>query len=135
MKTVSDARVGDTITEERRPCEEPLAGFKPSVPVVFCGLFPVDTNDFSGLREALEKLSLNDSSFSFEAETSAALGFGFRCGFLGLLHMEVIRDRLEREFNLDLISTAPSVVYTMTMTDGAEAVSYTHLTLPTILLV
>ncbi len=118
VKTVSDARVGDTITEERRPCEEPLLGFKPSVPVVFCGLFPVDTNDFSGLREALEKLSLNDASFSFEAETSAALGFGFRCGFLGLLHMEVIRDRLEREFNLDLISTAPSVVYQMTMTDG-----------------
>ena len=118
VKTVSDARVGDTITEERRPCEAPLPGFKPSVPVVFCGLFPVDTNDFSGLREALEKLSLNDASFSFEAETSAALGFGFRCGFLGLLHMEVIRDRLEREFNLDLISTAPSVVYQMTMTDG-----------------
>ena len=118
VKTVSDARVGDTITEDRRPCEEPLPGFKPSVPVVFCGLFPVDTNDFSGLREALEKLSLNDASFSFEAETSAALGFGFRCGFLGLLHMEVIRDRLEREFNLDLISTAPSVVYQMTMTDG-----------------
>ena len=120
VKTVSDARVGDTITEERRPCAEPLPGFKPSVPVVFCGLFPVDTNDFSGLREALEKLSLNDASFSFEAETSAALGFGFRCGFLGLLHMEVIRDRLEREFNLDLISTAPSVVYQMTMTDGSS---------------
>ena len=120
VKTVSDARVGDTITEERRPCEAPLEGFKPSVPVVFCGLFPVDTNDFSGLREALEKLSLNDASFSFEAETSAALGFGFRCGFLGLLHMEVIRDRLEREFNLDLISTAPSVVYQMTLTDGTQ---------------
>ena len=120
VKTVSDARVGDTITEERRPCDAPLPGFKPSVPVVFCGLFPVDTNDFSGLREALEKLSLNDASFSFEAETSAALGFGFRCGFLGLLHMEVIRDRLEREFNLDLISTAPSVVYQMTMTDGSS---------------
>ena len=120
MKTVSDARVGDTITEDRRPCDVPLAGFKPSVPVVFCGLFPVDTNDFSGLREALEKLSLNDASFSFEAETSAALGFGFRCGFLGLLHMEVIRDRLEREFNLDLISTAPSVVYQMKMTDGGS---------------
>ena len=120
VKTVSDARVGDTITEERRPCTEPLPGFKPSVPVVFCGLFPVDTNDFSGLREALEKLSLNDASFSFEAETSAALGFGFRCGFLGLLHMEVIRDRLEREFNLDLISTAPSVVYQMMMTDGSS---------------
>ena len=120
VKTVSDARVGDTITEERRPCVAPLEGFKPSVPVVFCGLFPVDTNDFSGLREALEKLSLNDASFSFEAETSAALGFGFRCGFLGLLHMEVIRDRLEREFNLDLISTAPSVVYQMTLTDGTQ---------------
>ncbi len=120
VKTVSDARVGDTITEERRPCEAPLEGFKPSVPVVFCGLFPVDTNDFSGLREALEKLSLNDASFSFEAETSAALGFGFRCGFLGLLHMEVIRDRLEREFNLDLISTAPSVVYQITLTDGMQ---------------
>ena len=120
VKTVSDACVGDTITEERRPCEAPLEGFKPSVPVVFCGLFPVDTNDFSGLREALEKLSLNDASFSFEAETSAALGFGFRCGFLGLLHMEVIRDRLEREFNLDLISTAPSVVYQMTLTDGSQ---------------
>jgi GTP-binding protein LepA len=118
VKTVSDAKVGDTITEERRLCDSALPGFAPSVPVVFCGLFPVDTNDFTGLREALEKLSLNDSSFSFEAETSAALGFGFRCGFLGLLHMEVIRDRLTREFNLDLISTAPSVVYQMLMTDG-----------------
>ncbi|MBT6415484.1 translation elongation factor 4 [Candidatus Puniceispirillum sp.] len=118
VKTVSDAKVGDTITDERRLCEEALPGFAPSVPVVFCGLFPVDTNDFTGLREALEKLSLNDASFSFEAETSAALGFGFRCGFLGLLHMEVIRDRLTREFNLDLISTAPSVVYQMHLTDG-----------------
>jgi GTP-binding protein LepA len=118
VKRVADARVGDTITEERRPCESALPGFAPSVPVVFCGLFPIDTNDFSALRDALEKLSLNDSSFSFEAETSAALGFGFRCGFLGLLHMEVIRERLSREFNLDLISTAPSVVYQMTMTDG-----------------
>ncbi|MGB0163405.1 MAG: translation elongation factor 4 [Candidatus Puniceispirillaceae bacterium] len=120
VKTVSDAKVGDTITDDRRPCTEPLAGFKPSVPVVFCGLFPIDAADFSGLREALEKLSLNDSSFSFEAETSAALGFGFRCGFLGLLHMEVIRERLSREFNLDLISTAPSVVYQLTMTDGSK---------------
>ena len=119
VKRVADARVGDTITEDRRPCEEALPGFKPSVPVVFCGLFPVDANDFAQLREALEKLSLNDSSFSFEAETSAALGFGFRCGFLGLLHMEVIRDRLSREFNLELISTAPSVVYEMTLTDGS----------------
>ena len=120
VKTVSDAKVGDTITEDRRPCAKPLEGFKPSVPVVFCGLFPVDAADFSGLREALEKLSLNDSSFSFEAETSAALGFGFRCGFLGLLHMEVVRERLSREFNLDLISTAPSVVYQLMMTDGGQ---------------
>ena len=120
VKTVSDAKVGDTITEERRLCDEALPGFAPSVPVVFCGLFPVDTNEFSSLREALEKLSLNDASFSFEAETSAALGFGFRCGFLGLLHMEVIRDRLSREFNLELISTAPSVVYQMHMTDSAR---------------
>jgi GTP-binding protein LepA len=119
VKTVSDAKVGDTITEDRRVCAEALLGFKPSVPVVFCGLFPIDAADFSGLREALEKLSLNDSSFSFEAETSAALGFGFRCGFLGLLHMEVIRERLSREFDLDLISTAPSVVYKLNMTDGA----------------
>ena len=118
VKTVSDAKVGDTITEDRRACSEALPGFKPSVPVVFCGLFPIDAADFSGLREALEKLSLNDSSFSFEAETSAALGFGFRCGFLGLLHMEVIRERLSREFDLDLISTAPSVVYKLHMTDG-----------------
>ena len=120
VKTVSDAKIGDTITDDRRPCAEPLEGFKPSVPVVFCGLFPIDAADFSGLREALEKLSLNDSSFSFEAETSAALGFGFRCGFLGLLHMEVIRERLSREFNLELISTAPSVVYQLTMTDGSK---------------
>ena len=119
VKTVSDAKVGDTITEDKRICAEALPGFKPSVPVVFCGLFPIDAADFSGLREALEKLSLNDSSFSFEAETSAALGFGFRCGFLGLLHMEVIRERLSREFDLDLISTAPSVVYKLNMTDGA----------------
>ena len=118
VKQVADAKVGDTITEERRQCAAVLSGFAPSVPVVFCGLFPVDTNDFSTLREALDKLSLNDSSFSFEAETSAALGFGFRCGFLGLLHMEVIRERLGREFDLDLISTAPSVVYQMEMTDG-----------------
>jgi GTP-binding protein LepA len=117
---VSDAKVGDTITEERHLCDEALPGFAPSVPVVFCGLFPVDTNEFTALREALEKLSLNDASFSFEAETSAALGFGFRCGFLGLLHMEVIRDRLSREFNLELISTAPSVVYQMHMTDGVR---------------
>ena len=120
VKRVADARIGDTITEERRPCKAALPDFAPSVPVVFCGLFPMDTNDFSVLRDALEKLFLNDASFSFEAETSAALGFGFRCGFLGLLHMEVIRERLSREFNLELISTAPSVVYRLTMTDGTS---------------
>ena len=119
VKRVADAKVGDTITDERKPCDAALPGFKPSVPVVFCGMFPIDTAEFPALREALEKLSLNDSSFSFEAETSAALGFGFRCGFLGLLHMEVIRERLSREFNLDLISTAPSVVYHLHMTDGS----------------
>ncbi len=121
VKTVSDAKVGDTITEDRRPCAEILPGFKPSVPVVFCGLFPIDSADFPELRTALEKLSLNDSSFSFEAETSAAIGFGFRCGFLGLLHMEVIRERLSREFGLELISTAPSVVYEIELTDGKVA--------------
>ena len=118
VKTVSDAKIGDTITDERKPAEEALAGFKPSVSVVFCGLFPLDAGAFSDLREALEKLSLNDASFSFEAETSAALGFGFRCGFLGLLHMEIIRERLTREFNLELIATAPSVVYHIHQTDG-----------------
>ena len=119
IKTVSDAKIGDTITDDRRPAEEALPGFKPSISVVFCGLFPVDAGEFSDLRDALEKLSLNDSSFSFEAETSAALGFGFRCGFLGLLHMEIIRERLTREFNLELITTAPSVVYRINMTDGS----------------
>ena len=118
IKEVADTRVGDTITEERRPTETILAGFKPSVPVVFCGIFPVDANDFEDLREAMGKLRLNDASFEFEMETSAALGFGFRCGFLGLLHLEIIRERLEREFNLDLITTAPSVVYDIHMTDG-----------------
>jgi GTP-binding protein LepA len=118
IKTVSDAKIGDTITDDRRPAAEALPGFKPSISVVFCGLFPVDAGEFSDLRDALEKLSLNDSSFSFEAETSAALGFGFRCGFLGLLHMEIIRERLTREFNLELITTAPSVVYRINMTDG-----------------
>jgi len=111
VKAVADCNVGDTITDDKNPVIEMLDGFKPSIPVVFCGLFPTDSADFSDLKDALEKLSLNDSSFSFEAETSAALGFGFRCGFLGLLHMEIIRERLNREFNLELISTAPSVVY------------------------
>jgi len=118
IKEVADTRVGDTITEDRRPAEEMLPGFKPAQPVVFCGLFPVDAADFEDLRAAMGKLRLNDASFSFEMETSAALGFGFRCGFLGLLHLEIIQERLEREFNLDLIATAPSVVYRMNMTDG-----------------
>jgi len=118
IKQVRDTRVGDTITTERKGCETPLPGFKPSVPVVFCGLFPVDSNEFEDLRDAIEKLALNDASFSSEMETSAALGFGFRCGFLGLLHLEVIRDRLEREYDIDLITTAPSVVYRLYMKDG-----------------
>ena len=118
IKQVRDTRVGDTITSEKKGCETPLPGFKPAQPVVFCGLFPVDANDFEDLRDAIEKLQLNDASFSSEMETSAALGFGFRCGFLGLLHLEVIRDRLEREYDLDLITTAPSVVYKIFMRDG-----------------
>ncbi|MEO9902895.1 translation elongation factor 4 [Nisaea sp.] len=120
IKTVADCQVGDTITEEKRPCDAPLEGFKPSIPVVFCGLFPVDANDYPDLRDSLEKLRLNDASFSFEAESSAALGFGFRCGFLGLLHLEIIQERLEREFNLDLITTAPSVVYRINLTKGEQ---------------
>jgi len=119
IKEVADTRVGDTITEERRPTEHMLEGFKPSQPVVFCGIFPVDANDFEDLREAMGKLRLNDASFEFEMETSAALGFGFRCGFLGLLHLEIIRERLEREFNIDLITTAPSVVYHLYLTDNS----------------
>ena len=119
IKEVADTNVGDTITDDRRPTDAPLAGFKPSVPVVFCGIFPVDANDFEDLREAMGKLRLNDASFEFEMETSAALGFGFRCGFLGLLHLEIIRERLEREFDLDLITTAPSVIYHIHLTDGS----------------
>ncbi|MEF9600878.1 translation elongation factor 4 [Paracoccus sp. PXZ] len=118
IKQVRDTRVGDTITHERKGTDTPLPGFKPAQPVVFCGLFPVDANDFEALRDAIEKLALNDASFSYEMETSAALGFGFRCGFLGLLHLEVIRDRLEREYDLDLITTAPSVVFRLHMKDG-----------------
>jgi GTP-binding protein LepA len=118
IKEVADTRVGDTITEDRRPTANALPGFKPAQPVVFCGLFPVDAADFEALRAAVGKLRLNDASFSFEMETSAALGFGFRCGFLGLLHLEIIQERLEREFDLDLIATAPSVVYRMHLTDG-----------------
>ena len=120
IKQVADTRVGDTITDEKRGCEKALPGFKPAQPVVFCGLFPVDAADFEDLRAAMGKLRLNDASFSYEMETSAALGFGFRCGFLGLLHLEIIQERLQREFNLDLIATAPSVVYKITMTNGEE---------------
>ncbi len=118
IKQVRDTRVGDTITSEKKGTEDALPGFKPAQPVVFCGLFPVDSAEFEDLRDAIEKLALNDASFSFEMETSAALGFGFRCGFLGLLHLEVIRDRIEREYNIELITTAPSVVYHVYMRDG-----------------
>ncbi len=120
IKQVADTRVGDTITDDRRPCAEALPGYKPAQPVVFCGLFPVDAADFEDLRAAIGKLRLNDASFSYEMETSAALGFGFRCGFLGLLHLEIIQERLHREFNLDLIATAPSVVYKILLTNGEE---------------
>ncbi len=118
IKEVADTRVGDTITDERNPTAQALPGFKPAQPVVFCGLFPVDAADFDDLRAAMGKLRLNDASFSFEMESSAALGFGFRCGFLGLLHLEIIQERLSREFDLDLIATAPSVVYKMLLRDG-----------------
>ncbi|APH59860.1 GTP-binding protein lepA [Granulibacter bethesdensis] len=118
IKTVADTNVGDTITDDRVPAAEPLAGFKPSIPVVWCGLYPIDADDFEKLRDSLGKLRLNDASFHFEAETSAALGFGFRCGFLGLLHLEIIQERLSREFDLDLIATAPSVVYKLHKTNG-----------------
>ncbi|SFR04026.1 translation elongation factor 4 [Poseidonocella sedimentorum] len=118
IKQVRDTKVGDTITHEKKGAETPLPGFKPSVPVVFCGLFPVDSAEFEDLRDAIEKLALNDASFSYEMETSAALGFGFRCGFLGLLHLEVIRDRIEREYDIDLITTAPSVIYHIYGRDG-----------------
>jgi GTP-binding protein LepA len=119
IKEVAQTRVGDTITDAKRPAAEPLPGFKEVQPVVFCGLFPVDANDFEKLRESISKLRLNDASFSFEMETSAALGFGFRCGFLGLLHLEIIQERLTREYDLDLITTAPSVVYQIELMHGA----------------
>jgi len=118
IKSVSDCKVGDTITEEKNPTKEPLPGFKPSQPVVFCGMFPVDSDDYEHLRDSMVKLALNDSSFSYEPEVSPALGYGFRCGFLGLLHLEIIRDRFDLEFNLELVTTAPSVVYKINMNDG-----------------
>jgi len=120
IKEVADTRVGDTITDERKPTSEALPGFRPAQPVVFCGLFPVDASDFETLRGAMGKLRLNDASFSFEMESSAALGFGFRCGFLGLLHLEIIQERLSREFDLDLIATAPSVIYKIALNDGSK---------------
>lgn len=119
IKQISDTKVGDTITDDKNPANDLLPGFKPSVPVVFCGLFPVDAAEFEYLRESLGKLALNDASFKYEAESSMALGFGFRCGFLGLLHLEIIQERLEREFNLNLITTAPSVIYKVFLTDGS----------------
>ena len=133
IKQVADTRVGDTITEERRPTTDVLKGFKPAQPVVFCGLYPVDAADFETLRAAMGRLRLNDASFSFEMETSAALGFGFRCGFLGLLHLEIIQERLTREFNLDLIATAPSVVYEVGLTDGTELSIHNPADLPDVM--
>ncbi|MEP6443727.1 MAG: translation elongation factor 4 [Hyphomicrobiales bacterium] len=130
IKEVADTRVGDTICDAKGSNVEPLGGFREAQPVVFCGLFPVVANDFEELRAATGKLRLNDASFSFEMESSAALGFGFRCGFLGLLHLEIIQERLEREFNLDLIATAPSVVYEMTMTDGSEIMLHNPADMP-----
>jgi GTP-binding protein LepA len=130
IKQVADTRVGDTITDDKHPTAHALPGFKPAQPVVFCGLFPTDAADFEALRAAMGRLRLNDASFSYEMETSAALGFGFRCGFLGLLHLEIIQERLEREFNLDLIATAPSVIYKVKLTDGSELELHNPVDLP-----
>jgi GTP-binding protein LepA len=130
IKEVADTRVGDTITDDRKPAGEPLPGFRPAIPVVFCGLFPVDAAQFEDLRAAMGRLRLNDASFSYEMETSAALGFGFRCGFLGLLHLEIIQERLTREFNLDLIATAPSVIYRIKMTDGTAVEIHNPVDMP-----
>ncbi|MBN67566.1 MAG: elongation factor 4 [Rickettsiales bacterium] len=121
IKQVADTNVGDTITDDKHPADKPLPGFKPVQPVVFCGLYPVDNGEYDHLRDSITKLRLNDASFSYEPESSTALGMGFRCGFLGLLHLEIIQERLEREYDCELITTAPSVVYEMTMTDGSEA--------------
>ena len=120
IKTVSDAQIGDTIIDHANPAAEPLPGFEPLKPMVFAGLYPVESHEHGLLRDALEKLRLNDSAFSFEPENSAALGFGFRCGFLGLLHLEIIQERLEREFQIDLITTAPGVRYRVTLNDGSS---------------
>ena len=147
IKNVKDTRVGDTVTDNSRPCSEPLPGYKKVNPMVYCGVYPADGAKYGDLRDALEKLQLNDASLQYEPETSIALGFGFRCGFLGLLHLEIIQERLEREYNLDLVTTAPGVIYKVHKTNGEvmdltnpsnlpdpstiESVSYTHLTLPT----
>src|SRR6187397_966601 len=133
IKEVADTRVGATITDDRKPITDMLPGFKPAIPVVFCGLFPVDAAAFEDLRAAMGKLRLNDASFSFEMETSAALGFGFRCGFLGLLHLEIIQERLEREFNLELIATAPSVIYKMKLRDGSEIEIHNPVDMPDVM--
>ena len=133
IKEVADTRVGDTITDDRKPVSEMLPGFRPAIPVVFCGLFPVDAANFEDLRAAMGKLRLNDASFSYEMETSAALGFGFRCGFLGLLHLEIIQERLSREFNLDLIATAPSVIYKMNLRDGSQIEIHNPVDMPDVM--
>ncbi|HTK14400.1 MAG TPA: translation elongation factor 4 [Xanthobacteraceae bacterium] len=133
IKEVADTRVGDTITDDRKPIAEALPGFRPAIPVVFCGLFPVDAADFETLRGAMGKLRLNDASFSYEMESSAALGFGFRCGFLGLLHLEIIQERLSREFNLDLIATAPSVIYKMSLRDGTDIELHNPVDMPDVM--
>ncbi|MDR1031922.1 MAG: translation elongation factor 4 [Holosporales bacterium] len=130
IRHVSDCNVGDTITTELKPAETPLPGFKPVTPVVFCSMFPTEASDFPRLRESLEKLHLNDASFSFETESSAALGFGFRCGFLGLLHLEVIKERLEREYDLDIVTTAPSVIYRIVLTNGKEVTLHNPADMP-----
>jgi len=130
IKDISETQVGDTITDEKKQCAETLPGFKPSVPMVFCSLFPADAGDYEKLRDSLGKLALNDSSLHYEPETSQALGLGFRCGFLGLLHMEIIQERLEREFDLDLIPTAPSVVYKVNLTDGTQIELYNPADMP-----
>src|SRR5262249_20155634 len=136
LKELGDCQVGDPVTLAAQPAEMPLAGYRPAKPMVFAGLYPVESNAYGELREALEKLKMNDAALSFEPETSAALGFGFRCGFLGLLHMEIIQERLEREFNLELIATSPSVVYRVNRTDGKteEIDNPAHLPNPTYIL-